>query len=335
MSRPLRIEFENAYYHVSCRGNDRCRIFRDDEDRLAFLQHLGRSAEMYGVRLLCFTLMDNHFHLVLRTPLANLSQFMRRFNVSYTMAFNRRHHRSGHLYQGRYHAVVVDRDSYLLEVSRYVHLNPIRTRAMAEKNVGQKTAFLARYSWSSYGGYIALRRRHQFVDYSEVLDLFGGDTPASRKRYGAFVEEGITARIENPFERAVGRLILGGEQFVERVRGYLDKAQQVRELPALRPLSWDADAELALEIAAESVGVPAEHLVSRGHASVERALAMEALYRHLGVSQAKIGMMFGGIDYSTVSVIRKNILGRLEEDKQLRSAFARITSALDGNKFKK
>ena len=133
MARPLRIEYPNAHYHVTCRGNDRRNIFRDDDDRRAFLDRLRKSLDIYEVRLHCYVLMNNHFHLVAQTPRANLSEFMRHFNVAYTSFFNRRHRRTGHLYQGRFKAILVQPDAWLLGLSRHVHMNPVRTRQRKRK----------------------------------------------------------------------------------------------------------------------------------------------------------------------------------------------------------
>jgi REP-associated tyrosine transposase len=118
MVRPLRIDYPNAFYHVTCRGNERKNIFRDDRDREVFLEKLQGSLDIYSVRLHAYVLMDNHFHFICQTPKANLSSFMRQFNVSYTGFYNRRHRRAGHLYQGRFKAIVVEADNYLLELSR-------------------------------------------------------------------------------------------------------------------------------------------------------------------------------------------------------------------------
>jgi len=138
-----------------------------------FLDLLERSLEIYDVRLLCYVLMSNHFHLVIQTSRPNLSEFMRHFNVSYIGAFNKRHRRSGHLYQGRYHATVVERDPYLMEVSRYLHLNPVRVKAVKQKGAAEAEKVLAGYRWSSYRGYIHVRRREPFVDYSELRERRG------------------------------------------------------------------------------------------------------------------------------------------------------------------
>jgi len=128
MVRPLRIQYENAYNHVTCRGNARQLIFSSDTDRSAFLALLGRSSDVYQAEILAYVLMDNHFHLLVNTPGGNLQEFMRHFNISYTGWYNRRHRRSGHLYQGRYHSFLIDADNYLEEVSRYIHLNPVKTK---------------------------------------------------------------------------------------------------------------------------------------------------------------------------------------------------------------
>ena len=128
MARALRIQYPGAYYHVTCRGNERREIYKDDEDRKLFKEKLKVSLEVYAVEVLSYVLMSNHFHLLISTPQGNLSEFMRHFNISYTSAYNRRHRRSGHLYQGRYKAFLIDADSYLVAVSRYIHLNPIRLK---------------------------------------------------------------------------------------------------------------------------------------------------------------------------------------------------------------
>lgn len=135
MARPLRVQFPNAWYHVTSRGNERTSTFRDDHDRRKFLEILEESCRLFRVEVHCHVLMSNHFHFLLKTVLANLSRFMQRFNTSYTVYFNRRHHRSGHLFQGRYKAILVDADAYLLELSRYIHLNPIRLKKLKDMPV--------------------------------------------------------------------------------------------------------------------------------------------------------------------------------------------------------
>ena len=159
MARPLRISYPNAFYHVTCRGNDRRVIFRDDHDRTRFLEQLRSALDIFGVRVHAYVLMSNHFHLIVETPKANLSEFMRQFNISYTSYYNRLHRRIGYLYQGRFKAIVVDKDSYLLELSCYVHLNPIRIRAKAERPETERIREISHYQWSTFLGTLTERRR--------------------------------------------------------------------------------------------------------------------------------------------------------------------------------
>jgi putative transposase len=138
MARPLRIQYPGAYYHVTCRGNERREIFVDATDQQIYLERLSTSLETYNVVLLAYVCMTNHFHVLVSTPEGNLAEFMRHFNISYTSAFNNRHNRVGHLYQGRYKSFLIDADSYLLEVSRYIHLNPVRIAASGRISVEKK-----------------------------------------------------------------------------------------------------------------------------------------------------------------------------------------------------
>ena len=183
MARPLRIQYPGAVYHVTVRGNERKAIFRDDADRRMFCTLLSRSLQIYSVTLHSYVLMDNHFHLLLDTPLGNLGEFMRQFNISYTGSFNRRHSRAGHLYQGRYKSLLVDKDAYLSVLSRYIHLNPIRTKAMAKRTDAEKKRFLLEYHWSSLPGYFEQGKKEQMVTYRFVLGEYGGESKEGRAAY--------------------------------------------------------------------------------------------------------------------------------------------------------
>jgi REP element-mobilizing transposase RayT len=200
MSRPLRLAYEGACYHTTCRGNARHAIFRDDQDRQAFSTRLGVSVDTYHVTLHVYVLLDNHCHLVGETPRANLSAFMRQLNVSYTGYFNRRYKRVGHLYQGRFTAIVVEAENYLTGLSRYVHLNPMRLARVRQRPAAEKLRLLARYRWSSVGGYLHKPQRSPLVEYQLVLAGFGGDTERGRRRYGRFRAEGVRGPLLNPWE---------------------------------------------------------------------------------------------------------------------------------------
>ena len=172
MARPLRIESPGALYHVMSRGNERRRIVRDDADRQKWIEWLRRTVETHGWRLHSFVLMPNHHHLFVETPEANLSDGMHYLNGSFTGYFNRRHRRSGHLFQGRFKAHLVEEEGYFLEVSRYVHLNPVRGRLVERPEA---------YRWSSYPGYRRAAQALPWVTYARVLGEFGRD-PADWSR---------------------------------------------------------------------------------------------------------------------------------------------------------
>lgn len=161
MARQLRMQFPGAFYHVTSRGNEQRNVFTDNQDRERFLSYLESAEERYGAVVHVWCLMENHYHLFLETPRGNLSQIMRHLNGAYTTSFNVRHQRSGHLFQGRYKAIVVEADSYALELSRYIHLNPVRAK-LTEKPED--------FSWSSYRGYIGREATPPWLTTAHILD---------------------------------------------------------------------------------------------------------------------------------------------------------------------
>ncbi len=310
MARPLRIQYENAFYHVTCRGNAQETIFSDDQDRKNFLRLLARSAEIYQVNILAFVLMTNHFHLIVKTPRANLQEFMRHFNISYTSSFNKRHNRTGHLYQGRYKAFLIDADAYLLEVFRYLHLNPVRVEGKTSLSPKEKKAYLRTYSWSSHIDYISESNQYPFLSKGEVLSHFDG----KRQRCTAFVEEGMDL-ILNPLERGKGLGIIGDPSFVEAVAGH-GVLSRKREQPATRRIIQRLEPERILRTVAETFSVTPGEFLKKGYTGIERGVAMEMLYRYGGMNQREIGELMG-IDYSSVSVARKRLRDLLETDRNM------------------
>ncbi len=219
MARPQRIEYEGAVYHVTVRGNERRALFLDDGDRERFLRVLGESVASFEIRLYLFCLMGNHIHLVLETPRGNLGRFMHRLQTAYTVYFNHRHQRHGHLLQGRYGACLVERDAYLLRLSRYVHLNPVFTKALRHRPAGERRVFLREYPWSSYRSYIGKDRRLGWVDYAPILATVASAGSQSAATYRRFVEAGME-QIDVAFleEQKASRLCLGSERFQARIR---------------------------------------------------------------------------------------------------------------------
>lgn len=220
MARPLRLEFPGALYHLTARGNARARIYLDDQDRLGFLELLGETCERFNWRSHGFCLMDNHYHLVIETPEANLSRGMRQLNGIYTQTFNRRHRKVGHLFQGRYTAILVDKDKYLLELARYVVLNPVRAGMV--KSAGQ-------WPWSSYRATIGKAPAPAWLDTDGLLSQLAAKRGAARHRYVRFIAEGK----DQPkiWQHLRGQIYLGDEVFIKRLHRHLGRDDRLKEIP--------------------------------------------------------------------------------------------------------
>jgi len=250
MARPLRIEYPGALYHVISRGNEQRSIVTDDADRNKRLEWLRRTVQTYGWRLHAFVLMTNHEHLFVETPEPNLSAGMQYLNGSYTSYFNRRRRRSGHLFQGRFKAHLIDEQGYFQVVSRYVHLNPVRAKITARPED---------YPWSSYAGYIRAGKAMDWVTYERVLLDFGpGGDSARRRRYRQYVEAGLEETARSPFADAVEGLILGSEGFVDRIKDLLVDRSVDRAVPVLDRLRVRPSLETIVEVALEQLGSRSE-----------------------------------------------------------------------------
>jgi putative transposase len=222
MARPLRIEVAGGLYHVMSRGNERRAIVRDDADRQRRLDWLQRTVETYGWRLHAFVLMTSHEHLFVETPEPNLSAGMHLLNGSYTGYFNLRHRRAGHLFQGRFKAHLIEEDGYFTEISRYLHLNPVRAKMVEKPH---------QWRWSSYAGYRDRRAALPWVSYGRVLGQFGGTEVESRRSYCRFVLAGVAEPPACPWRDAFGGLLVGSQSFAMRVRRLLGDRAADPEVP--------------------------------------------------------------------------------------------------------
>jgi REP element-mobilizing transposase RayT len=261
MARPLRIEHVGGWYHITARGNERRPIFRDDRDRSHFVELLGEMVERFAVGLHCYVLMDNHYHLVIELTRSNLSLALQWLNVSYSVWFNRRHGRSGHLFQGRFKSVLFNAPASALEISRYVHLNPVRVgrlglgksaRAAARagaspkpdaRQVEDRIRRLRGYRWSSYRACIGVGPCPEWLTCREILGMQKGSWAERRERYRRHVESAVREGLETAgvWDQLKGGTILGSARFVQRVRDRLtgDRQEQraARRL-ARAPVKW-------------------------------------------------------------------------------------------------
>ena len=220
MARPLRLEYPGALYHVTARGNAREPIFLDLEDAREYLSVLNLVVGRFHWLCHSYCLMTNHYHLMVETPDGNLSAGMRQLNGIYTQRFNRRHGREGHIFQGRFKSILVDRESYLLELCRYVVLNPVRAGMVKKPSA---------YPLSSFRSTLGLDPAPPFLTVDWVLSQFGRTKTGARRRYSEFVEAGIGAA--SPWEALKGQTLLGSERFVEKLKPYLGGRRKLREFP--------------------------------------------------------------------------------------------------------
>ena len=215
MARPLRIEYEGAFYHVTARGNERKKIFLSKRDHEKFLQYIDEARDKYRFILHAYVMMGNHYHLIIETPEGNLSRIMHYINSSYTTYTNVKRKRNGHLFQGRYKSIIVDKDSYLLELSRYLHLNPVRAKMV--QHPGE-------YLHSSYRSYVS-NVTDAVVSTDTILGMLSGDPSTAKERYRGFVENAIAEDKANPFKNLYGGMILGSERFIRTVLDTVEDLQ--------------------------------------------------------------------------------------------------------------
>jgi putative transposase len=220
MARPLRIEYPGAVYHITSRGNEKKPVYKDDQDRKNFLFILDKVNKRYHWLCHAYCLMDNHFHLLIETPEGNLSIGMRQLNGVYTQAFNKRHGRTGHLFQGRYKAILIQKDSHLLEVCRYVVQNPVRA-GLAE-DPGQ-------WRWSSYSATAGREKPSSCLTTSWVLGQFSSKRRKAEREYREYVHRGMER--ESIWAGVRGQAIFGEDDFVDKLTDYLGRHKDVPEIP--------------------------------------------------------------------------------------------------------
>ncbi len=220
MARPLRIEYEGAVYHITSRGNAKKPIFKDDKDHVNILDILQQVNKRYNWLCHGYCLMSNHYHLVIETPDGNLSKGMRQLNGVYTQRFNNRHKRVGHIFQGRYKAILIQKDSHLLEVCRYVVLNPVRAGTVKKPE---------EWKWSSYRGTVDIEKAQPCLTAEWILGQFAARKRQAKKKYREFVRAGIGNK--SIWEKVKGQSILGKEDFLESMVDFVKGYRDIKEIP--------------------------------------------------------------------------------------------------------
>jgi REP-associated tyrosine transposase len=306
MARPLRITFQGAFYHVTSRGNERKAVFKSKRDREKFLEYLDSATERYNAVIHVFCLMDNHYHLLLETPAGNLPQIMRHINGAYTTYFNVKRARSGHLFQGRYKAILVEIDEYAKELSRYIHLNPVRAKIVETPE---------EYAWSSYNFYIGKQKSPGWLHRDFILGYFGKKVPSAQKGYRKFIRALVDVEYESPLEEVTASLLLGTDGFVDYIRdNFIRGRKPTRDLPAIGKLAPTISMDTVCDTVAACINEDSPHL---------RNVQIYFCWKLTGEKLKTIGDRFG-ISDAAVSQVCKRLKIRMGNDRKLRKRIETI-----------
>jgi putative transposase len=304
MARPLRIEYPGAFYHVTARGNERKDVYKSQKDREKFLGYLESAVERYGAVIHVFCLMGNHYHLLLETPEGNLSQIMRHINGAYTTYFNVKRKRSGHLFQGRYKAILIEADAYATELSRYIHMNPVKVGMVATPE---------EYEWSSYRYYIGLSEAPPWLKTNFILGWFSG-----KNSYRQFVEDATRKETENPLCGTVASTILGGSAFIKQIlEAHLGDKRAERDLPAVRRLNRPTLDEI--------INTVAHHI--NNDTALEKKVSLYFCHRYSGAPLREIGERFS-MGTAAVSQASKRLRAAYEKDAALKKLMSLVGKKL-------
>jgi putative transposase len=316
MARPLRILYPGAVYHITSRGNERKAVFRSIRDREKFLEYLESAVDKYQALIHAYCLMDNHYHLLLETPSGNLPRIMRHINGAYTTYFNVKRDRAGHLFQGRYKAILVEKDEYAKELSRYIHLNPVRAKMVEAPE---------EYVWSSYQSYIGIKKTPKWLFRDFILGYFGKKSSVAQIGYRGFVESLINKEYQSPISEMVNSTILGSAAFIGFVKdNFLKGTKPDKNIPALSTLADTVKIDDIFDAVAAEFGK-------------ERAICRSVkLYLSQRLTDEKLKDIGGrfGIGESGVSQACRRVKAKMKNDKKLAKNIAKVEEKLTTSRVK-
>jgi REP element-mobilizing transposase RayT len=317
MARPIRIEYEGALYHVTARGNERGKVFFTKTDYRKFKEYLLEGQIKYGFILQCYVLMTNHYHLLIETPGKNLSKIMHYLNSSYTTYINIKRRRSGHLFQGRYKAILVDRNSYLLELSRYLHLNPVRANMVERPE---------EYPHSSYAAYIG--ENDGLTRTSDLLAMFSKDSTTAKEKYKIFVESVLGEKQESPMKNVYGGMILGSVPFIKETLNRLEEDLfQRTETAHKKALRSSCDIEDVLSLVGAHYGVTPAIAVSTERNDIRKVLVC-LMKKQSAASNQEIGAAVGGMSGFAVAKAYQRLIAEMAKDGALRKEVEKMAAKL-------
>jgi len=317
MARPLRLSFENAVYHVTARGNRRENIFYSDRDKSIFLEKMNETFEKYSFICYGYCLMDNHYHLFIKTLLPNITYGMHYLNAAYANWFKAKHKIVGVVFQGRYKSILVDKDSYALGLSAYIHLNPIRAGIVPD---------IKEFKWSSFLDYTGTRRSIKRLDTEFILSQFDNNLSKAKKKYERFVLENIN--MTNPLEDAYKGIALGSETFIEGIKDKIKSIGKEREMAATRITGAHTAEEIIHEIM-HKYEIKSDVIFRKQKGNMYRQLALYLLKKYTTLSLKEIGDFFK-MDYAAVSQACKRFEEKTRIDKSVLNLKTAVEKARQG-----
>lgn len=312
MARPYRLELENTLYHVTNRGDDKRKIFISKYDYEKFLEYVKTAKEKYNFYLYAYCLMDNHYHLLIETTKANLSKIMQYINTAYTSYYNVKRKKCGHVFQGRYKSIIVDKDSYLLELTRYIHLNPVKAK-MVDDPIS--------YIWSSMKGYLS-KQDDGYIDRKELSKY----VDIGKVKYKQFVLSGIDNKVDI-LSNVYGGLILGKERFVKDRLKDLQEQVESQDFAYKRKLLNEVDPEEIIELVSKKYKMEKSQICGdRGTKNMARKIAIYLLKKKTDLTNKEIGDKFN-ISATAAIKVYNSIRGLMGQDSKVRKEIKRLDSA--------
>ncbi len=321
MSRPLRLEYPGAWYHLMNRGRRDDQIFADNKDRAIFLTLLKEAAKLWHVHVSAFCLMDNHYHILAQTPQGNLARFMRHLNGVYTQSYNRLHGYDGQLFRGRYKSILVEEGSHLLEAIRYIHRNPVRAEIVATPD---------QYPWSSHHGYLAETKEWNWLHKSFPLSMLTSDTKKQQQAYRKFMAQEDSDELIQLLDRKKWPILIGGEEFISWIRSTFFQKKRNRQIPEYLQLAPEQTQIIRQVYQTYKVTRKSLLIMRRGLSNEPRDVAIYLCRILRNDTLREIGKVFGMTGYAPAGLAVNRIRKKLSEEPILQDKIGHIINCLLG-----
>ena len=319
MSRPLRIQFPDAWYHIMNRGRRSENIFIDKNDYYNFINLLKELVEDYNIKVAAYCMLPNHYHLLVQTPDSNISRAMRHLNGVYTQRYNRSHNCDGTLFRGRYKSILVDGDSYLMELVRYIHRNPLEAGLAGH---------LENYPWSSHKGYISGAKKWNWLNKNYILNLFANKRADAVRTYRKFVLKETSEEINNIFIRRKFPAIIGSDTFIDKIKNRFFESKTHEEIPETKFLA--PDASKIIRKICKFYNVNEEEIFSsrRGYFNEPRNVSIYLMRRLRGDTLKEVGEFFGINRNSTISSVVERLKTEIKKNRKLKKRIENLSAEL-------